>query len=149
MNKLLHSAVNKFNNINLMCGTFALKIEEGVLTESGITLLKKKLKKLMDNIGQNIEEGKILMAEITVMLKDTLNCYYENESLLETIDFHAGLLESKFNKLKDDLTGGNYDIAANYLTASLRIIGEKALACGIVLNELKCALEKSGKYRQR
>ena len=146
MNELMHEVINKFNTINIMCGTLALEIEAGTFPENNKALLKKRLKDLVENIDKEFSRGKMLLAEIDSMLKDTLHCYSENEHFLNTINSSACLLETRFSCLKDDLTKNRYDIAANSIIISLHAIEEKALACAIVLNELKGALIKSGKY---
>ena len=149
MNDLMHSVINKFNTINIMCGTLALEIEAGTFPENNKALLKKRLKDLVENIDQEFSRGKMLLSEINSMLKDALHCYSENEHFLKTINSSVCLLETRFSNLKDDLTKNCYDIAANSIIISLHAIEEKALACAIVLNELKGALIKSGKYIQK
>lgn len=149
MNKLMHSVINKFNNINIMCGTLALEIESGAFSKSDTAPLEKRLKELIKNIDKDFEQGKNLLIEIIAVLKDNLNCYSENEHFLKTINSSVALLESRYNELKNNLTGNNYDIATNDLIISLHIIEEKGLACGIILNELKSVLIKSGKYTQK
>lgn len=88
----------------------------------------------------------MLLSEIDSMFKDVLHCYYDNKHFLKTINSSVCLLDTRFSSLKDDLTKNCYDIAANSIIISLHAIEEKALACGIVLNELKGVLIKSGKY---
>jgi hypothetical protein len=146
MNELMHEVINKFNTINIMCGTLALEIEAGTFPENNKALLKKRLKDLVENIDKEFSQGKMLLAEIDSMLKDVLHCYSETEHFLKTIKSSVCLLETRFSSLKDDLTKNCYDTAANSIIISLHAIEEKALACGIVLNELKGALIKSGKY---
>jgi len=149
MNELMHSVINKFNTINIMCGTLALEIEAGSFSESGTAQFKKRLKELVDNIDKELSQGKRLLTEINSKLKDALNCYLENEHFLKTIDSSLRLLENRFSNLKSDLIKNSFDIADNNLIISLHAIEEKALACGIVLNELKGALIRSGKYIQK
>jgi hypothetical protein len=146
MNELMHEAINKFHIVNIMCGTFVLEIEAGTFPENNKALLKKRLKDLVENIDKEFSRGKVLLSDINSMLKDVLHCYSENEHFLKTINSSVCLLETRFSCLKDDLTKNRYDIAANSIIISLHAIEEKALACGIVLNELKGALIKSGKY---
>ena len=149
MNKLMHSAINKFNNINIMCGTLALEIESGAFSKNDTPLLEKRLKELVKHIDKDFEHGKNLLAEITAVLKDSLNCYSENEHFLKTINSSVALLESRYAELKNNLADNNYNIPTNNLIISLHVIEEKGLACGIILNELKGVLIKSGKYTQK
>ena len=104
---------------------------------------------LVKNIDKDFEHGKNLLVEITAALKDSLNCYSENEHFLKTINSSAVLLESRYGELKNNLADNNYDIPTNDLIISLHVIEEKGLACGIILNELKSVLIKSGKYTQK
>ena len=149
MNDLMHSVINKFNTINIMCGTLALEIEAHALAKDNAPDIKKRLKELIDNVGQELSHGKNLISQITSMFKDTLKCYSENEHFLKTIDSSLRLLEARFDNLKCDLIKNNFNISDNNLIISLHAIEEKALACGIVLNELKGSLIKSGKYTKK
>jgi hypothetical protein len=149
MNELMHEVINKFNTINIMCGSLALEVEAGTFPVNNKALLKKRLKDIVENIDKEFSRGRLLLSEIGSMFKDTLHCYSENEHFLKTINSSVCLLETRFSSLKDDLTKSCYDMANNTIIISLHAIEEKALACAIVLNELKGALIRSGKYTQK
>lgn len=151
MNKLIHDIINKFNAINLMCGTLAL--EAGRSDEPGMeaSRLKERLADLLINIEADLVKARGMLDEIIRLLSGELNCYKENEHFFKIIEPGILTIDEKREELKRIVAGSGTGepgapLPINNIISLLHATEEKALACGIVLKELRSNLISSGKY---
>lgn len=144
MNKLLHDAINKFHNINLRCGTLALELESGgALKEDSAPLEKKRLEELLDDLKKDLGFCCQLFKEITTIASKELNCYEENKHFFKVIEPILSVMEAKELELENIISKNNPPLPRNELIRILHTMEEKALACGIILKELRTGLIKS------
>lgn len=147
MNKLMHDAINKFNAINLRCGTLALESEsESILADDSLQL-KKRLEELLPNVEEDLKHSRQLLLEITTISGEELNCYAENEHFFKMIEPMLSAMEDKKLELENIINETEETLPKKDIIKVLHGIEEKALACGIILKELRSTLIKTGRYK--
>lgn len=147
MNELMHELINKFNNINIMCGTFALelKCDSGLIND--LVRFKKKAGGLLYSMRRDINRSRQLLEEITATLTKESDFLHENEHFLKVIEPIMPIIEEKKLELENIINGNTASLPERKIIALLHLIEEKALACAIALRDLKSALIKSGRYK--
>lgn len=147
MNKLLHDAINKFHNINLRCGTLALELESGGALIEDSPQLKKRLQRLPDDLQEDLGVCHRLIKEITAIISGELNCYEKNEHFFKVIEPILSVVEAKRLEFENIVKENKPPLPRNKLIRILHTTEEKALACGIILKELRISLIQSGIYK--
>ena len=146
MNELMHDVINKFHTVNIMCGSLALEIEAG---KEGQFPVRERIIQLIPRIEEELSRARRLLIETTELTDKKLNCYHEVEHFFKVIEPVLSFLEAKIIEFKNVINDTAGSLSKKEAIPFLRIMEEKALACGIVLNEFKCSLIKSGKYADK
>lgn len=146
MNNLMHDVINKFHNINLRCGTLALEVESGSALTDDSTQFKKRLEGLLRDVTRDLESSRQLLTEIIAISNKLLNCYVENEHFFKMVEPMLSIIEAKKLELGNIINENVGTLPKKEVITLLHAIEEKALACGVILKELRNGLIKSGKY---
>ncbi|MFH1868629.1 MAG: hypothetical protein ABH843_06630 [Candidatus Omnitrophota bacterium] len=151
MNQLIHNIINKFNVINLMCGTTALEIESSDRDTAITPETKDRLKKLVSSIEAYNAKARQMLDEIIKTVSEEPDCYKDNEHFFKVVE--PGILDIEEKRKQLGQAVADYGAAAgstlsldSKIINLLHTIEEKALTCGIMLKELRGNLVKSGKY---
>jgi len=100
MNKQLHDAINKFNAINLMCGTLALELESPEGAAYTTSRLKDRLNVLAHSIDGDLHSSRQLLREITEISKQEPDCYEESVHFFKVIEPMLLIIERRGLRLK-------------------------------------------------
>lgn len=147
MSRLIHDAINKFNTINLKCGTLALELESESMLAEDPPQTRKRLEGLLEDAGGDLATSRQLLAEIIAISGQSLDFYKENEHFFKVIEPIISVIENKRAELGNIINENKSPLAARDIVGLLHVIEEKALACGIILKELRGSLIKAGKYK--
>lgn len=147
INKLIHDGINRYNTINLKCGTLALELESGSTLTDNPAQLRKRLEELLGETGRDLKSARQLLAETVTAVSQEQDSYKESEHFFKVIEPIIVVVEEKMLKLENIINEKRTVLAGKDLIGLLHVIEEKALACGIILRELRSGLIKSGKYK--
>lgn len=147
MNKLIHNAINKFHNINLRCGMLALESESGSAATDDPARFKRRLGELLRDVAEDLKSSRQLLIEITTISSEKLDCYAENEHFFKMVEPILSIIEAKKLELENTINENKGPLSKKEIIKLLHVMEEKALACGVILKELRDGLIKSKKYK--
>lgn len=147
LNELVHDAINRFNTINLKCGTLALELESDSASANTPPQLKKRLEELLGGTEKDLKSARRLLDEIITEVSQGQDSYKESEHFFKVIEPIMSVIEEKKLGLANIIDKNGSFLTGKDLVGLLHVVEEKALACGIILRELRSSLIRSGKYK--